>query len=70
MESPRQFMSNFSAAYPQKIVAFDHYDPLLLVLAIRYFPNGMFVSDRNDWPLQQKNLIFNDLYLLASKQSH
>lgn len=70
MESPRQFLRNYSVTYPQKITAFDHHNSLLLVLSTKYFSKGIFVSDNNNWPLQEKNLIFNDVYLLAIKKNH
>ena len=58
-------MYNISVAYPQKAVLFDHYSAQLLVLSIKYFKKGMYVSDRNDWPLLYQNLVLNDAYPLA-----
>jgi hypothetical protein len=69
-ESPRQFLYNASLAFKEKKVAYDHYSPLLLVLIIRYFTDGIYVSTRNEWPLLQNNLIFNDAYPLANPYSH
>jgi hypothetical protein len=69
-ETPRQFLLNISKTFPHKKVAFDHSNPLLLVLFIRYFTQGIFVSDRYGRSLLEQNLILNDCYPLATIQEH
>ena len=51
LEAPRQLLSNFSQHFPNYTIAFDHYNPLLLIFAASYSPRGLFVSDQQNWPL-------------------
>lgn len=66
MESIRQFAKNVSNYYPNITIVFDHHDPYLLVLMVRYFPKGIFVSRSDNLNILQKNLILNDLRALVT----
>lgn len=66
MESTRQFAKNVSNYYPNITIVFDHHDPFLLVLIVRYFPKGIFVSRSENLNILQKNLILNDLKALVT----